>query len=60
MLKWSRDRLAPRAEMSVARLARFERETADLTDEELDRISASLEEAGIELSSLNADALNRP
>ena len=46
--------------MSVARLARFEKKRADLTDEELGRISAALEEGGIELSPLDAEPLNRP
>jgi len=59
MLKWSRDRLAPRAEMSTVRLASFENETAVLTREELVRITKVLEQAGIELSSLDAEALKR-
>jgi len=53
MLKWSRDRL------STVRLASFENETAVLTREELVRITKVLEQAGIELSSLDAEALKR-
>jgi hypothetical protein len=50
MLKWSRDRLAPRADMTTSRLARFEQGSASLTHEELGRIAEVLEEAGVTLS----------
>ena len=50
-LKWSRDRLAPRAGISTVRLASFENETAVLTSEEMRRIVGALEEAGFEVSS---------
>ena len=51
MLKWSRDRLAPRAEITIVRLARFEKGSGDLTHEELHRIARALGEAGASFSS---------
>ena len=58
-LKWSRDRLAPPAGISIVRLARFEKGDGDLTDEELHRIARALGEAGTNFSSVDADERDR-
>ena len=58
-LKWSRDRLAPRAGISTVKLAGFENETAVLTNEELGGILGALLEAGVGLSSLRSETLKR-
>ena len=59
MLKWSREGLAPRAQITVVRLAKFENGSSDLTDEELHRIARALGEAGAKFSSVDGDERKR-
>jgi hypothetical protein len=50
LLKWSRDRLAPRSEMPAERLRLFEIGQRGLPPEELDAIRRALESGGIEFA----------
>jgi transcriptional regulator with XRE-family HTH domain len=50
LLKWSRDRLAPRCGFSAETLRRFERGSYSLTADQLDGLKVALEAAGVEFA----------
>jgi transcriptional regulator with XRE-family HTH domain len=50
LLKWSRDRLAPRCGFSAETLRRFERGSYSLTPDQLIGLQQALEAAGVEFT----------
>ncbi len=57
LLKWSRDRLAPRCGMPAERLRQFEIGACLLTGIDDDALKSALEAAGVEFISGNGDGL---
>ena len=57
LLKWSRDRLAPRCGMPAERLLQFEIGACLLTGIDDDALKSALEAAGVEFISGNGDGL---